>query len=109
MDSSSVDFPEARVFSFDDESSINPDILQKIAYYGNRHGFSYQRFELAAFCPFSILSDTETIWIDYNPQNKPIEFKPLIYFFNSFHYVEIFQEYLKSWICNGLNLFLDPE
>ena len=101
MDSSSIDFPEAQVFSFDDESSINPDILQKIAYYFTCHGFNYQMCELGAFCPFSILSHTGTIWIDYNPQNKPIEFKSLKYFFNSFRNVEIFQEYVKSWICNG--------
>ena len=80
MDSSSIDFAEARVFSFNDESSINPDILQKIVSYGTRHGLSYQMFELAAFCPFSILSDTGTIWIDYSPQNKPIEFKFLKFF-----------------------------
>ena len=70
MDGFSIDFAEVRIFSLDDESSINPDILQKIAYYGNRHGFSYQRFELAAFCPFSILSDTGIIWIDYSPQKN---------------------------------------
>ena len=40
---------------------------------------------------------------------KPIEFKSLKYYLNSFQNVEIFQEYVKSWICNGLNLFLDPE
>jgi len=75
MDGSKIDFAEVWAYSFDDESSINPEILKKIASYGNRSGFSYQMFELAAFCPFSILSDTGTIWIDYSPQNKPIEFK----------------------------------
>ena len=70
MDGSSNNFVEDRVFSFDDESSINPDILQKIASYGTRHGFSYQMFELAAFCPFSILSDTGIIWIDSSPQKN---------------------------------------
>ena len=109
MNGSSIDFPEARVFSFDDESSINPDLLQKIVSNGTRHGFSYRMFELAAFWPFSILSDTGTIWIDYSPQNKPIEFKSLKFFLNSFHNVEIFQEYVKSWIYNGLNPLLDPE
>ena len=90
MDGSSIDFAKERVSSFDDESSIKPDILQKIEYSGTRHGFSYQMFELAAFCPFSILSDTEKIWFDSSPQNKPIEFKFLKLFFNSFHNVEIF-------------------
>ena len=108
MDSASIDFPEPRVFSFDDESSINPDILKKIASYGNRSGFSYQMFELDAFCPFLIFSDTGTIWIDYSPQNKSIEFISEI-FFNYSCNVEIFQEYVKFWICNCLNPLLDPE
>ena len=53
MDGSSIDFAKDRVSSFDDESSIKPDILQKIVSYGTRHGLSYQMFELAAFCSFS--------------------------------------------------------
>ena len=36
-------------------------------------------FELVAFCPFSILSEYGTIWIDYSPQNKQIVFKSLKY------------------------------
>ena len=109
MDGSSIDFVEVWFFSFEDESSINPDILLKTAYSGTRHVFSYQIFELAAFCPFSILSDAGTIWFDYRTQNKPIEFKSLKYFLNSFSNVDIFKEYVKSWIYNGLNLLLDPE
>ena len=96
MVGSSIDFLGVRFFPFDNESSINPDILQKTAFYGTRDGFSYQMFELAAFCPFSILSEYGTIWIDYSPQNKQIVFKSLKYFFNSFCNVEIFQEYVKS-------------
>jgi|AACY02.13.fsa_nt_gi NADPH-dependent 7-cyano-7-deazaguanine reductase QueF len=109
MDGSNIDFAEVWASSFDDESSINPDILKKIASYGNHSGFSNQMFELAAFCPFSILSDTGTIWIDYSPQNKPIEFKSKKNFFNFFCNIEIFQEYIKSWIRNVLNPLLVPE
>ena len=109
MNGSSIDFVEVWFFSFEDDSSINPDILQKKAYFGTRHRFSYQMFELVAFCPFSILSEYGTIWIDYSPQNKPIEFKSLKYFFNFFCNVEIFQEYVKFWICNVLYPLLDPE
>ena len=109
MDGSSIDFVEVWFFSFEDDSSINPEILQKKAYFGTRHRFSYQMFELAAFYPFSILSDTGTILFDNRTQNKPIEFKSLKFFLNSFHNVEIFQEYVKSWIYNGLNPLLDPE
>ena len=64
----SIDFAKDRVSSFDYERSIKPDILQKIEYSGTCHGFSYHRFEVAAFCPFSILPDTGKIWIDYSPQ-----------------------------------------
>ncbi len=109
MYGSSIYFAEDRVFTFDDESLINLDIFQKIAFYGTRHGFSYPIFELAAFCPFLILSDTGTIWIDYSPQKKSIGFKSLKSFFNYFCNVKIFQEYVKSLICNGLNPLLDPE
>ena len=109
MVGSSIDFSGVRFFPFDNESSINRDILQKTVFSGTRHGFSYQMFELAAFCPFSILSDTGTIWIDYSPQNKPIVFKSLKHFLNSFRNVVIFQEYVKSWIYNGLNHLLDTE
>ena len=109
MDGSSIDFVEVWFFPFEDESSINPDILQKKAYFGTRHRFSYQMFELAAFCPFSILSDTGTIWFDYRTQNKPIVFKSLKHFLNSFRNVVIFQEDVKYWIYNGLNPLLDTE
>ena len=67
MDSASIDFPEPRVFSFDDESAINKYFLQKIVYSGTRHGLSYQMFELGAFGLYPILSDTGTICINYSP------------------------------------------
>ena len=67
MDGSSIDFAEVRFFPFDDKSSINPDILQKIVSYGTRHGLSYQMFELGAFGLYPILSDTGTICINYSP------------------------------------------
>ena len=68
MYGSSIYFAKDQVSSFDYESSIKQDILQKIEYSVIRHGFSYHKFEVAAFCPFSILSDTGITWIDYSPQ-----------------------------------------
>ena len=109
MYGSSIDFAEVRFFSFDDEISIYRDILLKTVCSSTRLGFSIQMFKLAAFFPFSILSDTGTIWFEYRTQNKPIEFKSLKYYLNSFQNVEIFQEYVKSWIYNGLNMLLDTE
>ena len=98
MDGSSIDSAEVRYFPFDDEISIYPDILLKTVCSSTRLGFSIQMFKLAAFFPFSILSDTGTIWFEYRTQNKSIEFKSLKYFLNSFHNVKIFQEYVKYWI-----------
>ena len=109
MDGFSIDLAEFRFFSFDDEISINPDILQKRGDFGTRHGFSYQMLESDTFCPFSILSDIGTIWFDHSPQNKTIKFKSVKFFFNSFRNVEIFKKYVKSWICSVLNLLVDPE
>ena len=104
MVGSSIDFSGVRFFPFDNESSINPDILQKTAFYGTQHGFSYQMFELAAFCSFSILSDTGTIWFDYRTQNKPIVFKSLNHFLNSLRNVVIFQEYVKIFLSLLISL-----
>ena len=109
MHGSSIDYAEGRVFSFYDESSIHPDILQTIDYSGPRKRISYQINEFAAVCPFSGLPDTGIVWVDYIPQNKLVELKSLKYYFISFRNVGIYQEDVPSGICNDLNLLLEPE
>ena len=109
MDKSSIDYAEGRVFSFDDESAIRPDILQTIDYSGPRQRISYQMNEFAAVCPFSGLPDTGIVWVDYIPQNKLVELKSLKYYFISFRNVGIYQEDVTSRIFNDLYSLLEPE
>ena len=109
MDRSSIDYVEGRVFSFDDESAIRPDILQTIDYSGSRQRISYQMNEFTAVCPFSGLPDTGIVWVDYIPQNELVELKSLKYYFISFRNVGIYQEDVTSRIFNDLNPLLEPE
>jgi len=106
---SSIDYAEGRVFYFEDESTIRPDILQTIDYYGPRQKISYQMNEFAAVCPFSGLPDTGIVWVDYIPQNKLVELKSLKYYFISFRNVGIYREDVTSRILNDLNPMLEPE
>ena len=109
MDRPSIDYAEGRVFSFDYESSIRPDILQTIDYSGPRQRISYQMNEFAAVCPFSGLPDTGIVWVDYIPQNNPVESKSLKYYFISFRNVGMYQEDVTSKIFNNLSPLLEPE
>ena len=109
MDGSRIDNAEGWVFSFDDESSIHPDILQTIDYSGPRKRISYQINEFAAVCPFSGLPDTGIVWVDYIPQDKVVELKSLKYYFISLRNVDIFQEDVTSRIFNDLNSLLESE
>ena len=109
MDGSSIGYADGRVFSFDDESVIHPDILQTIDYNGPLQRISYQMNEFAAVCPFSGLPDTGIVWVDYIPQQKLVELKSLKYYFISFRNVGIYQEDVTSRIFNDLNPLLEPE
>ena len=109
MDSSSIDYAEGRVFSFDDVSAIRPDILLTLDCSGSRQTMSYQMNVFTEFCPFLGLQDTGIVWIGYIPQNKLGELKPLIYYLISFCNFVIYQEDVKSMIFNDLNRLLEPE
>jgi 7-cyano-7-deazaguanine reductase len=109
MNTSSIDYAEGRVFTFEDESSIRPDFLQTINYSGPRQRVSYQMKEFAAVCPFSGLPDTGIVWVDYIPNKKLVELKSLKYYFISFRNVGIYQEDVTSRIFNDLYPLLEPE
>ena len=109
MDGSSINYAEGRIFSFDDESAIHQDFLQTIEYSGPRQRISYQMNEFAAVCPFSGLTDTGIVWIDYIFQNKLVELKSLKYYFISFRSVGMYQEDLTSKIFNDLSPLLEHE
>ena len=90
MDNSSIEYPEGRVFDFEDESSIQPSFLETFDYAGPRQRVSYQMTEFTAVCPFSGLPDTGIVWVDYIPRQKLLELKALKYYFLTFRNVGIF-------------------
>lgn len=109
MDTSSTDYAEGRVFSFEDESSIQHSFLETFEYSGPRQRVSYQMNEFAAVCPFSGLPDTGIVWVDYIPNTKLLELKALKYYFISFRNVGIFQEAVTARIFKDLFVLLEPE
>ena len=109
MDRPSIDYAQGRVFPFDDESTIRPDILQTKDYSDPLQRISYQMNEFAAVCPFSRLTDARAVCVDDVPQSKLVEKKSMKYYFISFRNVGIYQEDVISGICNDLNLLLEPE
>ena len=109
MDTSSIDYAEGRVFDFDDESIIQPSLLETFDYAGPRQRVSYQMNEFAAVCPFSGLPDTGIVWVDYIPRQKLLELKALKYYFLTFRNVGIFQERVTARIFNDLYSLLEPE
>ena len=48
MDNSSIDYAEGRVFDFEDESSIQPSLLETFDCAGPRQRVSYQMTEFTA-------------------------------------------------------------
>ena len=109
MDTSSIDYAEGRVFTFEDESAIRPGFLETIEFSGPRQHVSYQMNEFAAVCPFSGLPDTGIVWVDYVPKQKLVELKALKYYFLSFRNVGIFQEAVTARIFKDLYPLLEPE
>ena len=107
MQGSSIDYAEGGVFSFDDESAMHTEFLKTLDYSGPRQRISYQMNEFAAVCPFSGLPDTGIVWVDYVPQNKLVELKPMKYYFISFHNVAVFHEDVTSMKFNDLKSLLE--
>ena len=99
MDTSSIEYAEGRVFSFEDESAIHPEFLETFDYSGPRQRVSYQMNEF----------DTGIVWVDYIPKKKLLELKALKYYFLSFRNVGIFQEAVTARIFNDLYPLLEPE
>ena len=99
MDTSSIEYAEGRVFSFEDESAIHPEFLETFDYSGPRQRVSYQMNEF----------DTGIVWVDYIPKKKLLELKALKYYFLSFRNVGIFQEEVTARIFNDLYPLLEPE
>ena len=109
MDKPNIEYAEGRVISFEEESAIQPSLLEIFAYTGPRQHVSYQMNEFAAVCPFSGLPDTGIVWVEYIPRQKLVELKALKYYFHSFRNVGIFQEAVTARIFDDLYPLLEPE
>ena len=109
MDKPNIEYAEGRVISFEDESAIQPSLLEIFTYTGPRQHVSYQMNEFAAVCPFSGLPDTGIVWVEYIPRQKLVELKALKYYFLSFRNVGILQETATARIFNDLYPLLEPE
>ena len=109
MDKPNIEYAEGRVISFEDESAIQPSLLEIFTYTGPRQHVSYQMNEFAAVCPFSGLPDTGIVWVEYIPRLKLVELKALKYYFLSFRNVGILQETATARIFNDLYPLLEPE
>ena len=109
MDKPNIEYAEGRVISFEEESAIQPSLLEIFTYTGPRQHVSYQMNEFAAVCPFSGLPDTGIVWVEYIPRQKLVELKALKYYFLSFRNVGILQETATARIFNDLYPLLEPE
>lgn len=109
MEKPNIEYAEGRVISFEDESAIQPSLLEIFTYTGPRQHVSYQMNEFTAVCPFSGLPDTGIVWVEYIPRLKLVELKALKYYFLSFRNVGILQETATARIFNDLYPLLEPE
>lgn len=100
---------EGKIFSFEDEGSIQSDSLESIEYSGNPQKIKYETDEFSAVCPFSGLPDIAKVEIDYIPDSKIVELKSLKYYFMSFRNVGIYQEAATDRIYRDLHRVLLPK
>ena len=100
---------EGKIFSFDDEKSINSEFLESIDYTGNPQKIKYETDEFSAVCPFSGLPDIAKVEIDYIPDKKIVELKSLKYYFMSYRNVGIYQEAVTDRIYKDLHRILSPK
>ena len=109
MKKPNTEYAEGRVISFEDESAIQPSLLEIFTYTGPRQHVSYQMNEFTAVCPFSGIPDLGIVWVEYIPRLKLLELKALKYYFLSFRNVGILQETATARIFNDLYPLLEPE
>lgn len=100
---------EGKIFSFEDEKSINSGFLESIDYTGNPQKIKYETDEFSAVCPFSGLPDIAKVEIDYIPDKKIVELKSLKYYFMSYRNVGIYQEAVTDRIYKDLHRILSPK
>jgi 7-cyano-7-deazaguanine reductase len=99
---------EGKTFTFDDQSHIDPELLESIEYTGNPQRIKYETGEFSAVCPFSGLPDIAVVEIEYIPSGKIIELKSLKYYFTSYRNVGIYQEAATDKIYKDIFRCIEP-
>ncbi len=99
---------EGHTVPFDDESSINVDLLETFPYSGHSQRIEYQTNEFSAVCPFSGLPDYGTLTIEYEPNACIVELKSLKYYLIGFRSVGMYQEHITNRIYADLSQLLSP-
>ena len=84
---------EGKTFDYQDESHINPELLDVFDFDSPKQYIKTETDEFSAVCPFSGLPDIAYVKIEYFPiGGKCVELKSLKYYFVSFRNVGIYQE-----------------
>jgi 7-cyano-7-deazaguanine reductase len=100
---------EGKVFRFEDENSIQPELLEAFTYSGEKQFITYETKEFSAVCPFSGLPDYGQLIIDYIPKKHCIELKSLKYYLTSYRPVGIYQETVTNRIFQDLFNAVKPQ
>ena len=101
---------EGKIFDYQDESHINPELLDVFDFDSPKQYIKTETDEFSAVCPFSGLPDISYVKIEYFPTGgKCVELKSLKYYFVSFRNVGIYQEAATKRIFLDLGSILNTE
>tara|TARA_Y100000748_G_scaffold304088_1_gene311726 strand:+ start:4718 stop:5107 length:390 start_codon:yes stop_codon:yes gene_type:complete len=101
---------EGKIFDYQDESHINPELLDVFDFDSPKQYIKTETDEFSAVCPFSGLPDISYVKIEYFPTGgKCVELKSLKYYFVSFRNVGIYQEAATKRIFSDLGSILNTK
>ena len=101
---------EGKKFDYQDESHINPELLDVFDFDSPKQYIKTETDEFSAVCPFSGLPDISYVKIEYFPTGgKCVELKSLKYYFVSFRNVGIYQEAATKRIFSDLGSILNTK
>jgi 7-cyano-7-deazaguanine reductase len=95
---------EGRRFPFEDESRIEPALLETFPYEypGREAEIVISTDEWSCVCPFSGLPDFGTLTVRYVPDAACLELKALKYYLTSYRSVGIYQEHAANRLLDDL-------
>jgi 7-cyano-7-deazaguanine reductase len=96
--------PLDKRFDFDNESLIDPGILETFPYEypGKKLVINIDTDEFTAVCPWSGLPDFATIKVNYIPNKACIELRSFKYYLLSYRTVGIYQEHAVNKMLQDL-------